>query len=78
MRMTPEIPPAFQIEQRLTLGQVMLITGMGRTWIYRQIAKKEFPEPERAGRRCSRWRAGDVLNWLEDRRAEGDSNHARN
>jgi prophage regulatory protein len=63
-----DLPGSLNPEQRLRFEQVSSLTGMGRTWIYREIGNGNFPQPERHGLRCSRWRAGDVLGWLEARR----------
>lgn len=35
--------------------------------IYRLMAAGEFPRPIRTGKRAVRWRASDVLAWLEAR-----------
>lgn len=51
-------------EQRLKFTQVSTLVGLGRTKVYELIAAGEFPQPERRGKRWSRWRAGSVLEWL--------------
>lgn len=56
---------ALHPEQRLRAEQVTALTGRGRTWLYKAVAEGRFPAPERDGRRCTRWRAGGVLEWLQ-------------
>ncbi len=62
------LPESLHREQRLKFAQVQALTGMGRTWTYSAIKDDRFPPPQRDGPRCSRWRAGDVLDWLESNR----------
>lgn len=63
------LPETLHPEQRLTADQVFALTGYRRSKTYALIANGAFPAPERRGPRCSRWRAGDVLSWLEAQRA---------
>lgn len=64
------IPESLHPEQRVKLGVVEALTGRGRTSLYGEMKASidPFPQPERDGRRCSRWRVGDVLDWLQRRR----------
>jgi predicted DNA-binding transcriptional regulator AlpA len=62
------LPPTLHAEQRLSIVQVEALVGSKKTRIYAEIKAGEFPEPERDGPRYSRWRAGDVLEYLENRR----------
>lgn len=64
MRKSAELPSTLHPEQRLKFWQVEALTGKGRTKIYALIKGGAFPQPERDGPRCSRWRAGDVLEYL--------------
>jgi prophage regulatory protein len=59
------LPETLHPEQRLKAEQVFSLTGYGRSKTYAEIAAGRFPAPERRGSRCSRWRAGDVLAWLD-------------
>ena len=47
------------------LANVMLRTGMGRSWIYREVAAGRFPRPLRVGG-ASCWDSRDVDSWIED------------
>ena len=51
---------------------VVRMTGLGRSTIYRLIAKDMFPVPVRLGDRAVAWRRSDLDRWSDDRRP---SNH---
>lgn len=63
------IPEAFHPEQRLRFEVVSELTGWKRSKLYAEIRANRFPAPERDGSRCSRWRAGTVLDALRARAA---------
>ncbi len=62
------LPETIHPEQRLRLPQVLALCGLGKTKLYADVKEGTFPAPERNGLRCSRWRAGDVLNHLQGKR----------
>lgn len=62
------LPETIHPEQRLKLTAVQALTGLGKTKIYAGIKAGTFPAPERDGPRCSRWRAADVLGYLNGKR----------
>ena len=62
------LPITLHPEQRLKLAAVEALTGTKKSKIYAAIAAGKFPAPERDGPRCSRWRAADVLNHLQERK----------
>ena len=64
------LPDPLHDEMRLTLAQMQLLTGLGRTAIYRYVNAGKLPQPEREGPRFSRWRYGDYRVMKEKRRAE--------
>jgi len=49
----------------LRCATVQGLTGFSRSHIYARVAAGTFPEPIKFGTRCTRWRAGDVTQWLE-------------
>lgn len=49
----------------LRMANVEAQTGLSRPTIYRKIAAGEFPQPVRLGRRCSRWSAAAVREWIQ-------------
>jgi prophage regulatory protein len=51
-------------EALLKLATVQALTGRGKTSIYARAATGELT-PIRMGRRCTRWRAGQVQQFLQ-------------
>lgn len=52
----------------LRLPEVMHLTGLSRSTIYRLIAKGKFPaQVYTTGLRAVGWRETDILQWMEDR-----------
>lgn len=73
----------------LRIADVEKLTSLSRSTIYRRLERSLFPAPVKLGRRCTRWRAGDLLDWLahahrtcqsdnSDRRQADDSCHPGN
>jgi prophage regulatory protein len=52
------MPTAF-----LRLGEVMRITGLARSTVYRLMAEHGFPAPCRLSRRAVGWRSDDIAQW---------------
>lgn len=48
----------------LNIKTVGALTGVSVCTIYRREAEGTFPAAVRLGKRCTRWRAGDVTAWL--------------
>lgn len=46
------------------LPSVMARIGMGRSWIYREVAAGRFPQPIKIGR-STVWDATEIDRWLE-------------
>lgn len=55
-------PPAI-----LRLPDVMRLTGLGRSTIYRLLAAGQFPSPVQLSVRAVGWRRSDVYNWTAER-----------
>jgi prophage regulatory protein len=51
-------------DAQLRIATVCALTGLGRATIYRKVKEGTFPEPQRHGLRCTRWRALGVRQWL--------------
>jgi prophage regulatory protein len=49
----------------LRLSDVMLVTSIGSSTIYRKIAANQFPRPVRLGPGSVRWLTTDVRTWIE-------------
>lgn len=56
------LPKGLELETRLTAAQSFKLTGIKRTKFYSEIKAGRLPEPERRGKRCSRWRAGSLID----------------
>lgn len=52
-------------DRLLRLREVMAITGLGSSTIYRYIAAGTFPAPVKIGRCTARWRESAVSAWIE-------------
>lgn len=46
------------------LPSVMARIGMGRSWIYREVAAGRFPQPIKIGR-STVWDSAEIDRWLE-------------
>ncbi len=51
-------------EALLKIETVTAVTGLSKTSIRRKVAQGKFPAPVKDGKRCTRWVAGQVSNWL--------------
>lgn len=56
----------------LRLPQVLARTGMGKSWVYREMAGGRFPKAFKIGR-ASGWEASAVDAWIEDQVGGGGS-----
>ncbi|WP_127995718.1 helix-turn-helix transcriptional regulator [Piscinibacter defluvii] len=59
---TEATPPAI-----LRLPEVMRLTGLGRSTIYRLLAAGQFPSPVQLSVRAVGWRRSDVDHWTAER-----------
>ena len=51
----------------LRLPDVMRLTGLGRSTIYRLLAAGQFPAPVQLSVRAVGWRRSDVDHWAAER-----------
>ncbi len=56
------LSPAF-----LRMGDVLRLTGLARSTVYRLMAANGFPAPCRLGQRAIGWRSEDVAQWTATR-----------
>jgi predicted DNA-binding transcriptional regulator AlpA len=49
----------------LAIDDVCRIVGMSKSMVFALTARKEFPAPVRRGPRWTRWRANDVVAWVD-------------
>ncbi len=51
-------------DRLLRLRDVMHLTGLGRSTIYRKIKEATFPEPVKVGAAAVRWKHSDLAAWM--------------
>lgn len=54
-------------EMLIRLSDVLHLTSLSRSTLYRLVERGEFPEPVRSGKRIMRWRHSDVQKWMQGR-----------
>jgi predicted DNA-binding transcriptional regulator AlpA len=59
--LTSKAPPAFY-----RLRDVMRITALSRSTIYRRIAEGRFPSPVHLGGRASAWPSAALQQWIDN------------
>jgi prophage regulatory protein len=52
------------------LPEVCKLIGLRRSAIYAAIARGEFPQPIKIGKRASAWKHADIEAWLQARAAK--------
>ena len=52
------------IDRLLSLREVMAITSLGKTTIYRKMAAEQFPRPVSLGSGCVRWKESNLAIWI--------------
>ncbi len=58
-----------QIDSYMKLKEVMKVTTLGSTTIYRKMKSGDFPLARELGPNCVRWRESEVLAWMNSRPA---------
>ncbi len=51
----------------LRMPQVMVVTGLSRTSIWRRLKEGDFPRPIRLGPNAVGWKLRDIELWIETR-----------
>ncbi|RVH49316.1 helix-turn-helix transcriptional regulator [Sinorhizobium meliloti] len=56
----------FQVrgDRLLTLREVMSLTSLGSSTIYRRMKTGKFPKPKRLSEACVRWRESEIEKWM--------------
>jgi prophage regulatory protein len=49
----------------LRLADVILATSIGSSTIYRKIVANQFPRPLRLGPGSVRWKASEIVGWID-------------
>ena len=55
-------------DQLLKLDEVLALTGLSKSTLYRLVERGEFPRPVKLSPRVARWRAEEVEGWVNARR----------
>jgi prophage regulatory protein len=63
--------PGTDVSLFLRMRAVTRITGLGRSTIYRLVAKEAFPSPVKLANRAVAWRRTDLERWGETRPTVG-------
>lgn len=48
----------------IRLKEVMRVTGLARSTVYKYIAEESFPKPVSLGERCVGWVDDEVQDWI--------------
>lgn len=51
----------------LRISQVMQLTGLAKSTLYKYIKNNEFPVPIQLGVRTVGWLEGDIFEWIQKR-----------
>ena len=57
----------FAGQRLIRLPEVLRLTGLSRSTVYRKLKLSQFPEPIQLGPRSVAWRASDILAWIDTR-----------
>lgn len=60
----------------LRLPSILEITGLNRATIYEMIDRGDFPRPCKIGARAIAWPESDIEDWVNERIAEREREHA--
>ncbi|ALY86943.1 AlpA family transcriptional regulator [Pseudomonas aeruginosa] len=60
----------------IRLQQVMEMTGLGRSTVYKYVSENWFPKPISLGGRSVGWLESEVKEWILDRIEERDTQRA--
>lgn len=56
------------------LPEVLDLTGLCRSSLYKALAAKDFPEPVKIGKRAVGWLQTDLMAWVQSRQKRSDCN----
>jgi len=63
----PSAVPTESTPSFLRLREVMRLTGLARSTLYKMMADQCFPAPCRLGARAVGWRSDDIAQWNRSR-----------
>jgi prophage regulatory protein len=50
----------------LRIGNVLKLTGLSRSTLYRKVQRGEFPKQIKLSERCAGWRQSSVHAWMRN------------
>ncbi len=53
-------------ERLIRLPEVLMLTGLSRSTLYRKVKEGRFPAPVSLGPRSVAWRESEVLTWIRN------------
>ena len=57
-----------EVLQLIALPEVIRISGISKSEIFRRVKEGKFPAPARIGDgRCTRWEMGEIQSWVRSR-----------
>ena len=65
------------MERLIRLPEILQITGLARSTIYKKLSEGRFPRPVNLGGRAVAWLSSDIENWINERVAERDRQAAK-
>jgi prophage regulatory protein len=65
----PVKEPDFAFDFALRTKQVAQALGIGRSTLYKMVAERSFPKPQKIGPRISFWRTSTVNAWLDQQKS---------
>lgn len=64
-----------EMNKLLPVGEVLALTGIGRSNLYLLVGRGLFPRPVQITKRRVGWRAASVVQWIEARPQAGGVAH---
>lgn len=56
-----------QVKERgLKIEELVVMTGMSKSSIWRAVRYGNLPHPYRVGKRLSRWKESEILSWMNE------------
>lgn len=72
MNLKPESPPSADGDRLIQVREVIRLTSLSRTSIYRMVADGRFPRPLKIGASRKAWSLSAVRQWIAERIAEAN------
>ncbi|MDX0946212.1 AlpA family phage regulatory protein [Sinorhizobium medicae] len=61
-------------DRLLKLREVMSMTSLGSSTIYRRMKAGKFPQPKQLSEACVRWRESEIEKWMRELPTTGSVN----